>query len=210
MDHLLDPLQTLVGSPQQTHALLVHMPIAAAFLGLFMTLVLIFSGGRSHGVRWACVLTYLLGAALAFMAAEAGEEAAEQLSLPLSPPAQAVLIRHQELAEPIWVGMVAAAVLVMASTLSSPALRVTALTLAMIGGVFVAGWVGLAAHHGGQLVYRYGVGVPQTPDNLQRRAAPPPRPDTPVPDPQPSDEPHDEMPSDEPQNEPVRWPDRPA
>jgi uncharacterized membrane protein len=177
---MLQVITSLAGSPQQLHAILVHLPIAAAMIGLLMLLTLACSGGRSAGIRWTLVLVYLLGAGAGFLAGESGEQAAAQLRYPLVEAAQATLREHEKLAEPIWVGMLVMAVLVMCTATSSAGLRATVLTLATIVGLALTTWVGVTAHHGGQLVYRYGVGVPATPDNLQTPASRPRPPTTPV------------------------------
>lgn len=172
LDALMAWLNTWAHSKQQLHAAIVHLPIAVAVLGVLLIVGLLLSGGKSAGLRWISVLIYLLGAGAAFLAVQSGEASVGELSLPLQEPAQAVLHRHEELAEPLWIGMLVMAALTAMSAAKSTGLRVMVLTLALLGSISLAGWVGYTGHQGGRLVYEFGVGVPSSPHNLQSQPAP--------------------------------------
>jgi uncharacterized membrane protein len=161
----IDAIVNATRDPQQLHAMFTHLPIALTMLGLVMALLLLISGGRSHGFRWACVIVYSLAAVLAWVTMETGEKAEHALPA-INQTAHAVLHDHEELAHWLWPMLAGAAVLLVLSAIPKTFARAVFLVLSVIAGLTAAAWVVMIAHLGGELVYVHGVGVPQTTNNL--------------------------------------------
>jgi uncharacterized membrane protein len=161
----------VVNDPRQLHAALVHVPIAVAALGPVMVLVLTCTGGKSHVLRWTTALLYLAAGVLGWYAAEAGQMAVLYEHAPASRTAEAleVLTEHERLGDIVPLLMAGVGVLLVLTAIPKRLLRVGFLALSLLASVAAAGWVGLTAHHGGQLVYHHGMNTPTTPNN-----APPP------------------------------------
>lgn len=155
--------------PQRLHAALVHLPIGAAIFGLVLVMALAISRGRSNGLRWATVAVYLLGMGAAFLAEDAGKDAAGMLTSAgahRTAEARALLHQHAEMGEAVWIFFLVAAVLTAATWLPWRVLRRASVVLALASGLAVASWVGVTGFYGGELVYAHGVGVPTSANNL--------------------------------------------
>ncbi len=168
-----------LANPAQLHALMTHLPIAAALMGLLVVLLLVVTRGRSWGARAAAALIYLVGVVSALVTAETGERAhdfSREAGAVLSPAAISMLHRHEEMAEKLWIFMAVTAVLVVLTALPRAWMRWGATALALVAALACVGWVGAIGHYGGTMVYEQGVGVPVAESNLpadamQRRRA---------------------------------------
>lgn len=168
-----------LGDPQRKHAVMVHLPIAISVLGLLGLLALAVTSGRSSVLRRCCVAVYLLGAGLAWAAEEAGEEAMDQLDTAvMTPAALEHLETHEEMGEWVWAWFAATGVIAILTVIESenrwwrPAIVLTS----VLAGTGAAGYTGIVSHHGGTMVYKHGVGVPASPNNLKLDISPsPPR-----------------------------------
>lgn len=175
MQSLFHSLQQTAQDPTRLHAAIVHLPIAAAALGLVLLLLLTLVGARSPGLRWAAVVVYLAGAVTGAMAMCSGEQAQDHVAaagVTLTAEAADLLHEHEELGEKVWIPLAIATVLIVLTSIRMVAARVAALTLAILSGLAALGMVVATAHYGGQLVYLHGVGVPQTDNNMPAVVAP--------------------------------------
>ena len=182
----LDALMDGLSDPQRLHALVVHVPIAGAVFGLLLVLVLCLTAGRSHGLRWGAVLVLGVSALASFYASKTGEDAlAHQADVrrdtlgvtkfALSEEADRHLAIHEQYAGYLGWTLTAAAVFAAMSIVPRRGARSIMLTLALLTSVGGVGLVTIIGHHGGQLVYTHGVGVPGTGNNLpvvEKKTAP--------------------------------------
>lgn len=149
-------------SPPRLHAMVVHLPVALALLGLLVLAALALTRGRSGTLRWLALSVYLLGAAMGYAAYATGERAEDHLGdigVQLSGPALAEFNQHTEMGEIVWLFLAGAAALTALTAVNRPRVRAAAMALALAAGITAAGWVFVTAHHGGALVYVHGVGV---------------------------------------------------
>ena len=171
-----------LSDPQQKHAMMVHLPIAISILGLLGLLILAVTSGRSTGLRWCCVAVYLLGAGLAWSAEEAGEEAMDRLdTAAMTPAALEHLEAHEELGEWVWAWFAVTGVIATLTVIETESRwwRPTIVLASVLAGGGAAVYTGIVSHHGGTMVYRHGVGVPASPNNLQLEATTPSHHDEP-------------------------------
>ncbi|MCC6678828.1 MAG: hypothetical protein IT436_16990 [Phycisphaerales bacterium] len=164
---LQDLMQTL-NDPHARHAMMVHLPIAGAFLAMFISLIWALTRFRSTGLGASAAVLFLTASLGAALAANAGEAAAESVEgSPMTPTEKAALEQHEELGENGWIWpLIPAALIGLAAFSRSPApgkitrIRVVTGLLALAGSVGVSVWVANTAHTGGALVYTHGLGVP--------------------------------------------------
>lgn len=160
--------------PQALHAMVVHFPIAVSVIGLILVLMLMLGGGKSHGMRWAIFVIYLIGAVCGFFAYPTGENAEHAMRLQmaegtqLTEAASAALEQHEWMGSFAWIPLAVVSLASLLSVFKASSVRVMMLVVAVIGALFSAGWVAVTAHLGGQMVYTHGVGVPASPNNLVR------------------------------------------
>jgi uncharacterized membrane protein len=167
-EEILRSIQELLQSPQQFHAAVVHLPIAAGIFGLLTLLGLIFASGNNDGLRWVTVVIFLVGAGSGFLAQKTGHDAMLNLNPvghEISDQASEDLSNHEEMGEKVWIAMGVTAFLVALSAVERPKLRATFLGLATIAAIATVIGVAITGHLGGQLVYRHGAGVPDSPNN---------------------------------------------
>lgn len=173
-----------MNDPQVVHAVMVHLPVAIGLLGALGAIVLMLSGAKWSGLRWSLVLMFALGAVAAWFTSETGEDAEAMLSLrgpwPMSELATQELDQHKSLGEWVWVPMLATALLLCLTAVKSTGLRVLVMLLALVAALGNAAYVAVVAHHGGNMVYIHGVGVPATENNFTK-----PLPTLPTPGPAP-------------------------
>ncbi len=164
-----------LANPAQMHGMMVHLPIAAAIMGLLVVILLAATRGQSWGARASALLIYIVGIIAAFVTVETGEKAHHFLrdsGVALSPAAIRMLHEHEEAAEKLWIFMAVTAALVLLTAVSKRWLRWTATALALAAALACAGWVGIVGHYGGTMVYNQGVGVPTAESNLPAEAIP--------------------------------------
>lgn len=159
---MLDSFIDAWNDPHARHAMLVHIPIALGLLGVIPVLVLLLTKGKNPWPRWAAIGVFAVASIGAWMAAEAGEDAEHRLEESrLSELEHEALEEHEELGEGGWVWPLIPAALVALTFIPKAPVRITASVLALVASLGVAGWIATTAHHGGKLVYEYGIGVPQ-------------------------------------------------
>jgi uncharacterized membrane protein len=176
----------LWNDPHARHAMLIHFPIVLGTLGILPLIVLALTRFRSTPLKLLCVGWFVAASFGAFMAADAGHDAAEQVEhgakVPLTAAAKAMLEEHEELGENGWIWPLIPGALVALTLLPARKpkeegvkpkrrIQVAAGFLALAGAVGVGVWVAITADHGGRLVYVYSVGVP-TQTGVQPQVSP--------------------------------------
>lgn len=159
----MELVQELFPSPQELHAIIAHLPVALSVLGVIVVYVSAAVVAERQTLRWVAVAAYLLMAATAYFAVETGETARAQLSNRMPGYIWDEVDHHEDLAEYVWMFAVATAAFAAVSTLKYKWVRIGGISIAMLGSLATAGWVGLTGHAGGELVYTHGLGVnPET------------------------------------------------
>ncbi len=141
------------------HAALSHLPIALSILGLPL-IILALIAPKSHTIRWLAIAAYLALMLTAFLAAQAGEQV--EGNVPYDAPAEVIaeLDNHEWFAERIWIlGSIVAACM-LGSFIPHDITRRLTIIIALLASITTAGWVAIAAHHGGRLVYIHSIGTP--------------------------------------------------
>ncbi len=170
--------------PQMRHAALVHVPVALSMLGLVPVLVSVIFSGRRAAPRWVACAAYALLLLTALVTVQSGQAAHDELGL-LPDEVYQTVEEHQQMAEKIWIFALVTGVLMVSGALPGQSLqkvsdrlpgdrlskvsnwlggdrpRKVSAWLAALAGLATAGWVGVTAHHGGTLVYEWGVGTPK-------------------------------------------------
>lgn len=178
MGQIFTVMQEEFRDPARVHAMMVHFPIAVSILGLVLLFFLTVAGGRSPGMRWACVIVYLIGAGIAIAAKMSGDNAAEQLTPNRNAAADVVLNDHYEAGEKVWIPLAITTLFVALTAINITGVRVLTLVAAILAALFSLAWVSYTGYLGGQLVYAHGVGVPASQNNTVREeepAQPPPK-----------------------------------
>ncbi len=161
MTEILDAL----ADPHARHAIMVHWPIVLMPVGVLLLLWFAATRFKSKSVAIAAVVALLGAMAGAGLAAGAGEEAyelVEDSTPPLSQAEHDALERHEELGEGAWLWPLGCAVLAAGGLLPKPKKAATiAASLAILASLGVSARFAWTAHTGGDLVYRYGLGVPE-------------------------------------------------
>lgn len=146
-------------NPGQWHAMLVHWPIVLSALLIPLTLVTASLPSNRTLRVLALVAAAVLGAS-AWLAKISGEGAEDAIPSILTPDVYQVIESHEEMGEKLWLFGAGMVLLLSIGTLKPAWARhggawmATALSFAAIG------WAARTAHHGGTLVYVYGVGTP--------------------------------------------------
>lgn len=158
MSSLLEEFRRGFADPAMRHAAMVHLPIAMAFLGVFVSLA---AAVVRSSVRWRVLAAvwFLLLAGSAFMATRSGERAMGALPPNLPEIVHHRLEQHEEMGEKVWIFAVAAAGLFLVSLVKAPMVRNVALALGLGAAIGCAGWTALTGHRGGVLVYEHGLGT---------------------------------------------------
>jgi uncharacterized membrane protein len=159
------------------HPLIVHFPIALLLVApLFVVVGILLRGSRSF--LWAALLLMAIGTTATFLAVSTGEAAGKLAER--TPQINAVLERHEELAEAtravfLVLTLVFAAIVVAPAAfrrLRGPAFQVVLSLVFLL--CYGAGVVFLAntAHNGGRLVHELGVQalMPPGPEPVETRA----------------------------------------
>jgi uncharacterized membrane protein len=144
--------------PDPLHPAVVHFPIVLLLLGAPLAVVAVFVRRWNLPVLAAVVLA--LGASGAVVATWTGGQAAE-LAGELAGGGEQVLDQHEEWGERARNAGIVTAVLAVASAalFRKPVAARSAGAAAALAAVAAAFSVAQAGHHGGQVVYKFGVGV---------------------------------------------------
>ena len=144
--------------PDPLHPAVVHFPIVLLLLGAPLAVVAVFVRSRNLPLLAAVVLA--LGAGGALVATRTGGQAAE-LAGELNGGGEQVLDEHEEWGERARNAGIVAALLALASAalFRKPVAARSVGAAAALAAVAAAFSVAQAGHRGGQIVYKYGVGV---------------------------------------------------
>jgi uncharacterized membrane protein len=154
-------------SPPTRHAMFVHMPIALAMIGAVLALLAAILS-KNVTIRVLAIAAQMALVLAALMTVNSGEAAEQAISVPLSREVSDLIHHHQELAEKVWWFGMAVAALLMLAAFTGGALRTIVAWAAVLGSFATIAWVGVTANHGGELVYKHGVGT----QALERAAGP--------------------------------------
>ncbi|MFO7776596.1 MAG: DUF2231 domain-containing protein [Candidatus Hydrogenedentota bacterium] len=147
-------------SPAMIHSIVMHFPVALAFLGIPVVCLGFVGDPERNGFRWLAAVAYLLLVGFAFLAVETGATAEAELPDTIPQEIQEEVDRYGQLWEPVWILAGATAILLLLSIMRFSWLRKLTMFLALIVSLVTAGWVGVTAHQGHVLVYEYGLGTP--------------------------------------------------
>lgn len=168
----------LLSNPSMIHAAVVHMPIAAAFIGIiFIVVSAIFH--RNNTVRSLAALLFLIVVASSYVAIESGEDARDLVSPELPSAIWDPLTAHAASAEKVLYAGIFTLACLLISLIRFDMIRIVGLLLAAIGALATNIFCANTGHLGGVLVYNHGVGTPL----LKQTAPAPTRPEaTPAPE----------------------------
>lgn len=163
---VIPSVQELSGTfadPSTRHAAMTHAPIVLALLLPILTGIALVT--QSRVAIWATLIVGCVGVVSAWLGVLSGESAYAVMGpVPMSVGELAHV--HEEMAEKLWLFLCAASLASGAMLLRQAHLRTAGKIVAPLASVGGAVWVIAVAHHGGTLVYSYGVG---TPDPLSQR-----------------------------------------
>lgn len=152
-------LDTL-SNPTMIHAAAVHLPIALAVFGVPLVYLSCVVGRENEALRWVTAGCYGLLAITAVIAMQSGEGAMGKVPAQLPREIWEQIEYHEKLARVIWMLGAATAGFVALTAIRVRPVQITVSTLAMLLSLGTAVWVAIAGHHGGMLVYEYGLGTP--------------------------------------------------
>jgi uncharacterized membrane protein len=159
-----------MSNPQMRHAAMVHLPIAMSMIGPVVLFALLVKGKSAGAFRWLAVVFFVVATVSSVMAERSGHAAADastlEVDIALSDAAADALIEHREMAERVAWLFAGTTLLTFVSMIPWRLLRVSTTLLALGLSLYTFVWVAGTAHHGGELVYEHGVGVPATENNL--------------------------------------------
>jgi len=144
--------------PATRHAIIVHWPIVLSLVGLALTAVVAVRPSN-HTARWSAVIVFTLMAVVSRLAFTSGIGAEGAAGATITIAADEVLERHKSMGDDIQFFAAALAIALALTAFEKKWLRISAISLGMIGAAVTVGWVAVTAHHGGELVYRHAVGI---------------------------------------------------
>ncbi len=147
--------------PTTVHATLVHMPIALAILGALVTLILAIMAGSNRTLRLVAICIYVLLMLCALMAAQSGKSARSDLDHQFPREVYDLMDTHEQMASNIWLFAVISTAVAAGTMAKTPKIQKVTAWIAFFAGSATLAWVGATAHHGGTLVYEWGVGTPK-------------------------------------------------
>ncbi len=153
------PLDAL-NDPSARHAILTHFPVVLSIGVLLLTIASAAMKGANRTLRTTALVASVLLLISALVAVRSGD-AAEAAVGNIPQVARDLVHEHEEQAERVWL-FALAIVLAVATGWAKPrrAPLLSSIAAAVVALVSV-GWIGQTAHHGGTLVYVYGVGTPK-------------------------------------------------
>lgn len=156
---LLEEMLSVFRDPQARHAALVHAPIVLSLLAPLAAGLSALHRAENRALRGltvACFAALLLSALSATWSGEAALAEIGEATI----EARRVAQTHANMASRVWGFAAVGMLLAGGAWLQRRALARVAAALATVVGVMAAGWVGVTAHHGGTLVYSFGIGTP--------------------------------------------------
>lgn len=162
---MLEDILQSIKDPSSRHAMMVHFPIVLGTLAFLPIVAALVFRMKHKALLWVALVMLVMMSVAVFVAIQAGEAAEENIKVfDMTVAEEASIEKHEELAENGWVWPLIPAVLVGVAMLPGAKLgkvRAVAASLAVVASLSVAGWVGITAHAGGQIVYVYGIGPPE-------------------------------------------------
>lgn len=158
--NIITDILTSMQDPKLRHAAIVHLPIGLSIVGPAAAFATLAFRKRRETLRWLAPTIYILLAASAFAAAQAGEQAVVGVGT-ISNEARAVLNQHTSLAEYLWIGALATALACALAFFPSPRVKLAGLWAGCLLASGVAAWAGAVGHYGGTAVHVYGVNAPK-------------------------------------------------
>jgi mono/diheme cytochrome c family protein len=152
-----------MNNPQMRHAAVVHLPVVLAMVAALLALLSAVLLGKNTTLRWLTLGIFVLLIVTAKLAENSGEEAEGVLSgtFVAAAAVSEVIEEHESMAQKVFYMAIVGFVLIGASMVKKPKVRVTASWLTVVMAGVTAAWVGATAHHGGELVYLHGAGSPE-------------------------------------------------
>lgn len=152
-------ISELLSSPSMIHAAVVHMPIAAAFIGLiFVILSALFH--RNNTVRALTALLFMIVVVSAYVAIETGEDARDLVPNTLPSAVWDQLSAHKAAAEQVLYAGAFTLLCLVLSLIRFDVIRIGGLLFAAVGAIATNIFCANTGHLGGALVYNHGVGTP--------------------------------------------------
>ena len=147
-------------NPSMKHAVFGHLPIALCILLIPLTLAAaLLRSNRTCRIMAICAFGLLLISS--YLTVNTGERAEEAINKVLTREVYELLEEHEAMAEKLWFFAIAGLILLAVSDwVGKPGLRTAGLWLAVVVSIAAFAWVSVTAHHGGTLVYSFGVGTP--------------------------------------------------
>lgn len=148
----------MIPVPSPLHPALVHFPIVLILIGTMVVAVSIFL--RRWQLPWIAAGLLMLGAVGAIAAAWTGGQEEESVG-EISASVEGVLDAHEEWGERTRNAAIIAALLALGAASASrlPAISRGLTVMTVVAAMVASYCVAQAGHYGGQLVYKYGVGV---------------------------------------------------
>jgi len=160
-------LQSL-DDPHSRHAILVHFPIVLGALGLIPVLAFAVKKFDSRWASGVCVVWFLgamVGLGLASGAGEEAYERVESASPPLTQAEHDAMETHESLGEGAWLWAIPAVLFAGLTFIPKKPVRVVSGVGLLASAAVLSGFVAVAGHTGGRLVYEHGLGVPARSDS---------------------------------------------
>jgi len=145
--------------PASRHAMLVHMPIALAMLGVPVVIAAALLRGQ-RPLRIVAILLYVLLAGACMLAVDSGEAAQDDLPGGITATLSDVVDAHARVARTTYFAAGGVAILLLLGAFLPTTIAVGANWLAVIVAVAAGVLVGLTGHRGGIAVYEHGAGTP--------------------------------------------------
>lgn len=164
---MIESLLATWDDPHSRHAMLVHFPIVLGAIGIIPAAALVIctasKGFASRIASWVCIVWFAAACVSLGMASGAGEEAYERVeeSIPrLSEAEDDALERHESLGEGAWLWALPPLLAAGGTLVPRRKIQIPCGAATLVAAIVLAGFVAIAGHTGGLLVYEHGLGVP--------------------------------------------------
>jgi uncharacterized membrane protein len=159
-------LQSMVdawNSAGSRHAMLVHFPVVLSLLGVVLVALYALTKFRSKSLLYGCAACFVFTLGISWIAADSGNDAedrVEHASPVLTQAEDNAFEAHEEAGESLYLWTLPALAFVLLTVAPKPVVRNTAGTLAVVASLVFAVQTAVTAHLGGELVHKWGLGVP--------------------------------------------------